>query len=228
MIITCIRKRFHVFLHAAITLYPLEKKHPLLCKIIYHTSSSPHIPNIRAFLPFQDKSAQVLLHQQFPNIRAFLPFQGKNSPPMPIHSGGETPGTDRLIPGAGFLLARRRMRWIAADTCLSAASCVRSYPPLAFFCKPRGTLPESTKRPRPESPRRVPPYSFIPGRNTIAPRYPNNSAPLIPTALAVNPHLKIPSTPSSLIAFTTPFHSVFPNPKSGTVAPAPAHSANGS
>ncbi len=124
MIITCIRKRFHVFLHATITLYPLEKKHPLLCKIIYHTSSSPHIPN----------------------IRAFLPFQGKNS---------------------------------------------------------------------------VPPYSFIPGRNTIAPRYPNTSAPLIPTALAVNPPSKIPSTPSSLIAFTTPFHSVFPNPKSGTVAPAP-------
>ena len=132
MIITCIRKRFHVFLHAAITLYPLEKKHPLLCKIIYHTSSSPRIPN----------------------IRAFLPFQGKNSPPMPIHSGGETPGTDRLIPGAGFLLARRRMRWIAADTCLSAASCVRSYPPLAFFCKPRGTLPASPAHPFELSPAR--------------------------------------------------------------------------
>ena len=180
MIITCIRKRFHVFLHAAITLYPLEKKHPLLCKIIYHTSSSPHIPNIRAFLPFQDKSAQVLLRQQFPNIRAFLPFQGKNSPPMPIHSGGETPGTDRLIPGAGFLLARRRMRWIAADTCLSAASCVRSYPPLAFFCKPRGTLPESTKRPRPESPRRVPPLFLHPRPKHDRPQIPKHQRPADP------------------------------------------------
>ena len=158
MIITCIRKRFHVFLHAAITLYPLEKKHPLLCKIIYHTSSSPHIPN----------------------IRAFLPFQGKNSPPMPIHSGGETPGTDRLIPGAGFLLARRRMRWIAADTCLSAASCVRSYPPLAFFCKPRGTLPESTKRPRPESPRRVPPLFLHPRPKHDRPQIPKHQRPADP------------------------------------------------
>ena len=94
---------------------------------------------------------------------------GQNSPPMPIHSGGETPGTDRLIPGAGFLLARRRMRWIATDTCLSAASCVRSYPPLAFFCKPRGTLPESTKRPRPESPRRVPPIPSSPAETRSPP-----------------------------------------------------------
>ena len=64
-----------------------------------------------------------------------------SSPPVP--SVGEAPGMDRLIPGAGFLLARRRMRWRAADTCLSAASCVRSSPPLAFFCGVRGTLPES-------------------------------------------------------------------------------------
>ena len=135
-----------------------EKKHPLLCKIIYHTSSSPHIPN----------------------IRAFLPFQGKNSPPMPIHSGGETPGTDRLIPGSGFLLARRRMRWIAADTCLSAASCVRSYPPLAFFCKPRGTLPESTKRPRPESPRRVPPLFLHPRPKHDRPQIPKHQRPADP------------------------------------------------
>jgi len=34
----------------------------------------------------------------------------------PTHSAGEAPGMDRLIPGAGFLLARRRMRWRAADT----------------------------------------------------------------------------------------------------------------
>ena len=61
----------------------------------------------------------------------------------PTHSAGKAPGMDRLIPGAGFLLARRRMRWRVADTCLSAASCVRSSPSLAFFCKPRGTLPES-------------------------------------------------------------------------------------
>ena len=115
MIITCIRKRFHVFLHAAITLYPLEKKHPLLCKIIYHTSSSPHIPN----------------------IRAFLPFQGKNSPPMPIHSGGETPGTDRLIP-------------------------------------------ESTKRPRPESPRRVPPLFLHPRPKHDRPQIPKHQRPADP------------------------------------------------
>ena len=50
---------------------------------------------------------------------------------------------DRLIPGAGFLLARMRMRWRAADTCLRAASCVRSSPSLAFFCGVRGNLPES-------------------------------------------------------------------------------------
>ena len=61
----------------------------------------------------------------------------------PTHSAGEAPGMDRLIPGAGFLLAHRRMRWRAADTCLSAASCVRSSPSLAFFCGLRGNLPES-------------------------------------------------------------------------------------
>lgn len=37
-----------------------------------------------------------------------------SSPPVP--SSGEAPGMDRLIPGAGFLLARRRMRWRAANT----------------------------------------------------------------------------------------------------------------
>ena len=135
------------FLHPAITLYPKKRN------TFYRAKSS--------FIPLQLPTSQ--------SIRAFLPFQGKNSPPMPIHSGGETPGTDRLIPGAGFLLARRRMRWIAADTCLSAASCVRSYPPLAFFCKPRGTLPESTKRPRPESPRRVPPIPSSPAETRSPP-----------------------------------------------------------
>ena len=63
--------------------------------------------------------------------------------PPPVPSVGEAPGLDRLIPGAGFLLACRRMRWRAADTCLSAASCVRGSPSLAFFCGLRGTLPES-------------------------------------------------------------------------------------
>ena len=116
-------------------------------------------------------------HSKHPRLFA-LP--GQNSPPMPIHSGGETPGTDRLIPGAGFLLARRRMRWIAADTCLSAASCVRSYPPLAFFCKPRGTLPESTKRPRPESPRRVPPLFLHPRPKHDRPQIPKHQRPADP------------------------------------------------
>ena len=88
------------------------------------------------------------------SIRAFLPFQGKNSPPMPIHSGGETPGTDRLIPGAGFLLARRRMRWETGGTCLSAASCAVCFLPLAFFRKPRGTLPASPAHPVELSPAR--------------------------------------------------------------------------
>ena len=146
------------FLHPAITLYPKKRN------TFYRAKSS--------FIPLQLPTSQ--------SIRAFLPFQGKNSPPMPIHSGGETPGTDRLIPGAGFLLARRRMRWIAADTCLSAASCVRSYPPLAFFCKPRGTLPESTKRPRPESPRRVPPLFLHPRPKHDRPQIPKHQRPADP------------------------------------------------
>ena len=47
-----------------------------------------------------------------------------------------------LISGPGFLLARRRMRWRKWDTCLSEASCVPFSPPLAFFCKLRGTRPK--------------------------------------------------------------------------------------
>ena len=48
--------------------------------------------------------------------------------------------------GSGFLLARGKMRWRTGDTCLSAASCVSCSPPLAFFCKPRGTAPEIHSR----------------------------------------------------------------------------------
>ena len=35
------------------------------------------------------------------------------------------------------------------------------------------------------------------------------------------------ANPSSLIAFWIPVQRIFPNPNSGTVAPAPAHSENG-
>ena len=102
---------------------------------------------------------------------------------QPTHANTQRRGDSGHGPpdsGAGFLLARRRMRWIAADTCLSAASCVRSYPPLAFFCKPRGTLPESTKRPRPESPRRVPPLFLHPRPKHDRPQIPKHQRPADP------------------------------------------------
>ena len=76
-------------------------------------------------------------------------------PELPIHSAGEASGTDALCREPGFLLARRRMRWRADGTCLIEASCAACSPPLAFFCKPRGTAPEPL-RPRPKTHRRVP------------------------------------------------------------------------
>lgn len=61
----------------------------------------------------------------------------------------ESRGTRRSASGPGcmisspdFLLARRRMHWRKGDTCLSEASCVVFSPPLAFPCKPRGTVRE--------------------------------------------------------------------------------------
>lgn len=52
-------------------------------------------------------------------------------------------GWECLIRGAGFLLARRWLRWRIGDTCLSVASCVPCSPPLAVSCTLRGTLPAS-------------------------------------------------------------------------------------
>lgn len=57
--------------------------------------------------------------------------------------------------------------------------------------------------------------------------YPNIKAAEIPTEEAVNPPLKIPINPSSVIAFFTPSNSACPNPRSGTLAPAPANSYHG-
>lgn len=56
---------------------------------------------------------------------------------------GEIPGGSTLIRGAGFLLARGRLRWRTRNTCLSEASCVPRSPPLAVAHKLRGTLPGS-------------------------------------------------------------------------------------
>ena len=53
-------------------------------------------------------------------------------------------GTGCLIYRPGFLLARRKMRWRKWGACLSEASCVPFSPPLAFFCKHRGTAWKST------------------------------------------------------------------------------------
>lgn len=95
----------------------------------------------------KSKDLSLFVYKQFyplPNNGCYI-FTASAAPasPPPVPSVGEAPGLDRLIPGAGFLLACRRMRWRAADTCLSAASCVRGSPSLAFFCGLRGTLPES-------------------------------------------------------------------------------------
>ena len=45
---------------------------------------------------------------------------------------------------------------------------------------------------------------------------------------ALNPPLKIPINPLSFTPSLTPLNKVLPNPKSGTPAPWPAHSRNGS
>ena len=58
---------------------------------------------------------------------------------------GEIPGGSTLIRGAGFLLARGRLRWRTRNTCLSEASCIIFFSSLAVACKPRGTFPESHK-----------------------------------------------------------------------------------
>ena len=51
----------------------------------------------------------------------FCPSGTKTANPgMPVHSGGgRLRARSRLILGAGFLLARGRMRWRTGDTCLS-------------------------------------------------------------------------------------------------------------
>ena len=49
----------------------------------------------------------------------------------------------------------------------------------------------------------------------------------IPPADAVKPPVNTPRNPCSSTAFRTPFASVFPNPVSGTDAPAPANSHKG-
>ena len=132
--------------------------------ILYCAKSSiipPHLPTFQTSAPF-------------------CPSRAKTAHPCQYTAAGRLRARTAPIPGAGFLLARRRMRWIAADTCLSAASCVRSYPPLAFFCKPRGTLPESTKRPRSESPRRVPPLFLHPRPKHDRPQIPKHQRPADP------------------------------------------------
>ena len=55
--------------------------------------------------------------------------------------------------GSGFLLARRKMRWRKGDTCLSAASCVADFLPLAATRELRGTIPASPARYPGASPR---------------------------------------------------------------------------
>ena len=57
---------------------------------------------------------------------------------------------------------------------------------------------------------------------------PKKIAAQIPAAPAVKPPVNAPSTPRSATALRTPPASRFPNPVSGTLAPAPAQRANGS
>ena len=56
---------------------------------------------------------------------------------------------------------------------------------------------------------------------------PKKMAAQIPAAPASKPPVNAPSTPFSATASRTPFASRLPKPVSGTVAPAPAHLANG-
>ena len=67
------------------------------------------VPWIRLSLSLQKSISESYKHPHH------QPSAASASSP-PTHSAGEAPGMDRLIPGAGFLLARRRMRWRAADT----------------------------------------------------------------------------------------------------------------
>ena len=59
-------------------------------------------------------------------------------------------------------------------------------------------------------------------------RRPENTAAVIPPAVAFNPPMKIPGNPLVEIASFTPFARVCPNPVNGTDAPAPANSKSGS
>ena len=113
-------------------------------------------------------------HSKHPRLFA-LPGQKQ-----PTHANTQRRGDSGHGPPGWRELARWKMRWRPGDTCLSAASCVRSYPPLAFFCKPRGTLPESTKRSRPESPRRVPPLFLHPRPKHDRPQIPKHQRPADP------------------------------------------------
>ena len=61
----------------------------------------------------------------------------------------------------------------------------------------------------------------------IAAIRPANMAAVIPPDAAFKPPVNIPMKPSLSTASRTPFASKLPKPESGTVAPAPASSANG-
>ena len=63
-------------------------------------------------------------------------------------------------------------------------------------------------------------------RSSLA-RYEKINAAETPTAQAVKPPVNRPRKPFSSIAFFMPFHRIFPNPRSGTLAPAPAYSIKG-
>ena len=77
-------------------------------------------------------SATPLSHHNLP----FIPHSRQH--PAPVRLRART----AWMEGAGFLLARRKMRWRKGDTCLSEASCVTFSPPLAFACKLRETSPK--------------------------------------------------------------------------------------
>ena len=68
--------------------------------------------------------------------------------------------------------------------------------------------------------------SFTPAKINEA-IYPKIRAAEIPTALAVNPPIKIPIKPFLSTASFTPCQSTFPKPRRGTLAPEPAKSWKG-
>ena len=71
-------------------------------------------------------------------------------------------------------------------------------------------------------------YFFIFGWKIQLARYAKINAADVPTAPAFNPPWNNPKKPLSFTASFTPWNSRCPNPSSGTDAPAPAYSANGS